>query len=84
MFVDAKGQEFPAMVEFAPYQKYSKKSKSRIDNKAGTIDEDPDYVKFLKSIEEEERKTAAFTPEQHLDEIENKYKERGIYGKYLI
>uniref|UniRef100_A0A8C7X1A6 UPF3B regulator of nonsense mediated mRNA decay n=1 Tax=Oryzias sinensis TaxID=183150 RepID=A0A8C7X1A6_9TELE len=37
VFVDGKGQEFPAVVEFAPFQKTAKKRIKKKDSKCGTI-----------------------------------------------
>nr|CAX18772.1 UPF3 regulator of nonsense transcripts homolog A (yeast) [Danio rerio] len=39
VFIDNKGQEYPAVVEFAPFQKVSKKKLKKKDAKAGTIEE---------------------------------------------
>uniref|UniRef100_A0A8C4SNQ4 UPF3A regulator of nonsense mediated mRNA decay n=1 Tax=Erpetoichthys calabaricus TaxID=27687 RepID=A0A8C4SNQ4_ERPCA len=39
VFIDNKGQEYPAVVEFAPFQKVSKKKLKKKDAKAGSIDE---------------------------------------------
>uniref|UniRef100_A0A3B3Q5N3 UPF3B regulator of nonsense mediated mRNA decay n=1 Tax=Paramormyrops kingsleyae TaxID=1676925 RepID=A0A3B3Q5N3_9TELE len=39
VFVDNRGQEYPAIVEFAPFQKIAKKRSKKKDAKAGTIDE---------------------------------------------
>ena len=64
------GNEFPAMVEFAPYQKIPKVAKAgkRKDPKMGTIESDPDYVKFKEAIENPEKDV--MQPEQQLEEIE--------------
>lgn len=34
-----KGQEYPAVVEFAPFQKTAKKRSKKKDSKSGTIEE---------------------------------------------
>ncbi|KAG7238806.1 hypothetical protein INR49_030350 [Caranx melampygus] len=39
VFIDNKGQEYPAVVEFAPFQKISKKKLKKKDAKAGSIEE---------------------------------------------
>ncbi|KAG5833143.1 hypothetical protein ANANG_G00272720 [Anguilla anguilla] len=39
VFIDNKGQEYPAIVEFAPFQKVSKKKLKKKDTKAGSIEE---------------------------------------------
>uniref|UniRef100_A0A8C7HT49 UPF3B regulator of nonsense mediated mRNA decay n=1 Tax=Oncorhynchus kisutch TaxID=8019 RepID=A0A8C7HT49_ONCKI len=39
VFIDNRGQEYPAIVEFAPFQKIAKKRSKKKDAKSGTIDE---------------------------------------------
>ncbi|KAI7898831.1 Smg-4/UPF3 family-domain-containing protein [Cokeromyces recurvatus] len=53
IFIDNRGTESRAVVEFSPYQKIPKTSKS-VDARQGTIDEDPDYLNFLESLKVEE------------------------------
>nr|XP_040029257.1 regulator of nonsense transcripts 3B [Gasterosteus aculeatus aculeatus]XP_040029258.1 regulator of nonsense transcripts 3B [Gasterosteus aculeatus aculeatus] len=74
VFIDSRGQEYPAVVEFAPFQKTSKKRSKKRDTKCGTIDEDPDYKKFLEFYNGDDDKLAS-TPETLLEEIEAKSKE---------
>ncbi|XP_039600715.1 regulator of nonsense transcripts 3A isoform X1 [Polypterus senegalus] len=74
VFIDNKGQEYPAVVEFAPFQKVSKKKLKKKDAKAGSIDEDPEYRKFLESYCGDDEKTIA-NPETLLGEIEAKTRE---------
>ncbi|KAG7164240.1 regulator of nonsense transcripts 3B-like [Homarus americanus] len=51
VFVDQKGNEHPAMVEFAPFQKIPKRtSGKKRDARCGTIDHDPDFLAFLETI----------------------------------
>ncbi|ROT63419.1 Regulator of nonsense transcripts 3A [Penaeus vannamei] len=51
VFVDQKGDEYPAMVEFAPFQKIPKRSGGKKkDARCGTIDEDPDFLAFMESL----------------------------------
>ncbi|XP_048588656.1 regulator of nonsense transcripts 3B isoform X2 [Nematostella vectensis] len=66
-FFDNKGNEYPAVVEYAPYQGVPRK-KNRKDAKCGTIDEDKDYQSFLQSLEEETEPLPSV--ESHLEEIE--------------
>ncbi|KAL0093901.1 Smg-4/UPF3 family-domain-containing protein [Phycomyces blakesleeanus] len=56
IFVDSRGNESRAVVEFAPYQKIPKEQKTT-DARAGTIDSDPDYYKFLLMLKAEENKS---------------------------
>lgn len=84
VFIDSKGQEFPAIVEFAPFQKIPKKKSKKKDAKAGTIEEntdslhfsdDPEYKKFLESYNNMDDEKNANNPETLLEEIEAKTKE---------
>uniref|UniRef100_A0A8C5N3M6 UPF3A regulator of nonsense mediated mRNA decay n=1 Tax=Leptobrachium leishanense TaxID=445787 RepID=A0A8C5N3M6_9ANUR len=68
------GQEYPAVVEFAPFQKISKKKLKKKDTKAGSITDDLEYKKFLENYCADEEKVCA-NPETLLGEIEAKTKE---------
>ncbi|XP_055735124.1 regulator of nonsense transcripts 3A-like isoform X2 [Salvelinus fontinalis] len=74
VFIDNKGQEYPAVVEFAPFQKVSKKKLKKKDAKAGSIEEDPEYCRFLENYSCDEEKSMA-NPETLLGEIEAKTRE---------
>ncbi|XP_038140742.1 regulator of nonsense transcripts 3A isoform X1 [Cyprinodon tularosa] len=74
VFIDNKGQEYPAVVEFAPFQKISKKKLKKKDAKAGSIEEDPEYKRFLENYSCDEDKSMA-NPETLLGEIEAKTRE---------
>uniref|UniRef100_A0A3P9KXT3 UPF3A regulator of nonsense mediated mRNA decay n=1 Tax=Oryzias latipes TaxID=8090 RepID=A0A3P9KXT3_ORYLA len=74
VFIDNKGQEYPAVVEFAPFQKISKKKLKKKDAKTGSIEEDPEYRRFLENYSCDEEKSMA-NPETLLGEIEAKTKE---------
>ncbi|KAJ7310484.1 hypothetical protein JRQ81_007406 [Phrynocephalus forsythii] len=74
VFVDHKGLEYPAVVEFAPFQKAAKKKNKKKDAKAGTIEDDPEYKKFLESYSADDEKLTS-TPETLLEEIEARNKE---------
>uniref|UniRef100_A0A8C0VIQ3 UPF3B regulator of nonsense mediated mRNA decay n=1 Tax=Cyanistes caeruleus TaxID=156563 RepID=A0A8C0VIQ3_CYACU len=69
VFVDHKGQEYAAIVEFAPFQKAAKKKSKKKDAKTGTIEDDPEYKKFLESYSADDEKLTS-TPETLLEEIE--------------
>ncbi|KAB2026602.1 hypothetical protein ES319_D06G231500v1 [Gossypium barbadense] len=49
IFVNEKGTQFKAVVEYAPSQRVPKSS-SKKDGREGTIFKDPDYLEFLKLI----------------------------------
>ncbi|XP_058695160.1 regulator of nonsense transcripts 3A isoform X2 [Poecile atricapillus] len=74
VFIDNKGLEYPAVVEFAPFQKISKKKLKKKDAKAGSIEDDPEYRKFLDNYCADEEKICA-NPEILLGEIEAKTRE---------
>jgi hypothetical protein len=52
IFVNPKGVEEKAVVEFAPYQKVPKPRK-RPDPRMGTIENDADYLRFLEKLKEQ-------------------------------
>uniref|UniRef100_A0A3B5MDI7 UPF3B regulator of nonsense mediated mRNA decay n=1 Tax=Xiphophorus couchianus TaxID=32473 RepID=A0A3B5MDI7_9TELE len=74
VFIDNRGQEYPAIVEFAPFQKTAKKRNKKKDSKCGTIAEDPDYKRFLEYYNGDGEKLTS-TPETLLEEIEARSKE---------
>lgn len=74
VFLDNKGQEYHAIVEFAPFQKAAKKKIKKRDTKVGTIDDDPEYRKFLESYATKNEKMSS-NPETLLEEIEAKNRE---------
>ncbi|NXT12976.1 REN3A protein, partial [Prunella fulvescens] len=74
VFIDNKGLEYPAVVEFAPFQKITKKKLKKKDAKAGSIEDDPEYRKFLENYCADEDKICA-NPEILLGEIEAKTRE---------
>ncbi|XP_072292264.1 regulator of nonsense transcripts 3B isoform X1 [Eucyclogobius newberryi] len=83
VFIDSKGQEYPAVVEFAPFQKTAKKRTKKKDAKCGTIVEDLDYKKFLEYYNGNDEKLTC-TPETLLEEIEAKSKELGKKSTPLL
>ncbi|XP_058526516.1 regulator of nonsense transcripts 3A isoform X3 [Ochotona princeps] len=74
IFTDNKGLEYPAVVEFAPFQKVAKKKLKKKDAKTGSIEDDPEYKKFLETYSVEEEKTSA-SPEILLGELEARARE---------
>lgn len=54
VFVDTKGAEYPAVVEFAPFQGLPKTKSRKKDHKANTTENDPHYIRFLESLKKEE------------------------------
>ncbi|XP_047612175.1 regulator of nonsense transcripts 3A isoform X3 [Phacochoerus africanus] len=74
IFIDSKGLEYPAVVEFAPFQKIAKKKLKKKDTKTGSIEDDPEYKKFLETYCVEEEKAGA-NPETLLGDVEAKTRE---------
>ena len=69
------GEEYPAIVEYAPFQKVPKHSDNLTkDPRCGTIEEDPDYIAFIESLENPETITLPHL-EQVVEEIEAKDRE---------
>ncbi|XP_058801801.1 regulator of nonsense transcripts 3A isoform X2 [Phymastichus coffea] len=63
VFVDSKGTEFPAVVEYAPFQRVPKKRiGKKKDIKCGTIESDPYYINFLESIKHQETEAGNTQP----------------------
>lgn len=55
VFVDSKGVEYPAVVEFAPFQRLPKKRiGKKKDPKCGTIESDSYYTSFLENLKNQE------------------------------
>ncbi|KAH9371250.1 hypothetical protein HPB48_020698 [Haemaphysalis longicornis] len=74
IFVDEKGNEYPAMVEYAPFQKIPKRRSRKRDPKCGTIEQDPEYLKFLESLEQPEEVSLP-SIDTYIEEIEAREKE---------
>ncbi|KAM7343729.1 UPF3 regulator of nonsense mediated mRNA decay [Cochliomyia hominivorax] len=66
VFVDNKGNEYAAIVEFAPFQGFLKNKSRNSDNKVNTIEQESHYQQFLKKLEEE-REAAAKGGETKLE-----------------
>uniref|UniRef100_L7M147 Putative regulator of nonsense transcripts 3a n=1 Tax=Rhipicephalus pulchellus TaxID=72859 RepID=L7M147_RHIPC len=74
IFVDEKGNEYPALVEYAPFQKIPKRRNRKKDPKCGTIEQDPEYINFLESLEQPEEVTLP-SIDTYIEEIEAREKE---------
>lgn len=94
VFVDSKGNEFPAIVEFAPLQKIPRRrigangqpiTAKKRDNKCGTIEQDSDYITFLEDLEKDKNESNMPSAEVYLEEIEAREKElRANHGVLKI
>lgn len=50
-----KGTKCRMIVEFAPFQNVPKKAKHKVDTRCGTIEQDPEYIEFVKAITEKQQ-----------------------------
>jgi len=73
VFVDSKGNEYPASVEFAPYQKIPKKE--RKDLIANTIEKDAEYIQFKEQLESGVKTESLPSTEVLLEELEARDRE---------
>lgn len=78
VFLDQKGNEFPAVVEFAPYQKVPKNDSSQKEDRCNTIDTDAHYLEFVKKLENPEEVVLP-SAEAYLEILEQR--ERDLKGK---
>ncbi|EDW61154.1 regulator of nonsense transcripts 3B [Drosophila virilis] len=53
VFVDSKGAEYVAIVEYAPFQCFLKNKARSHDNKVNTIEKEPHFQEFLQKLAEE-------------------------------
>lgn len=53
VFVDSKGAEYVAIVEYAPFQWFLKNKARSHDNKVNTIENEPHFQEFLQKLAEE-------------------------------
>lgn len=77
VFLDSKGNEYPATVEFSLYQKIPHRrsgNSKRKDPKCGTIQEDTDYKSFLETLNNQDGKNLP-SAEVYLEEIEARTKD---------
>ncbi|CAH1404887.1 unnamed protein product [Nezara viridula] len=73
VFLDVKGQEYPAIVEFAMFQRVPKQRPKKKDPLMGTIESDPTYITFKENLLAEaleNSKTGGKAVKQHYFETE--------------
>jgi regulator of nonsense transcripts 3 len=78
VFVDAKSNEYPAIVELAPYQRrWNEKEMAmqKRDAKCNTIEQDADYVKYLENFNKPSSESLP-SCETILEELEQKEKDK--------
>jgi regulator of nonsense transcripts 3 len=83
VFVDSKSNEYPALVEYAPYQRKLRNNLNsnelKKDSKCNTIDQDPEYIKFLENIDKPDGEQLP-SCEIILEQIEQKEKDMQFNG----
>nr|CAG4651747.1 EOG090X04G9 [Triops cancriformis] len=82
VFLDNKGNEYVAVVEFATSQKIPRKT-SETDPKCGTIEQDAEYVQVLKALESPEPIHLP-SAESFLEEIEARERERRAQNDAIV
>lgn len=82
VFVDSKGAEYPAIVEFAPFQGLVKNKSRRVDSKVNTIEQESHYQQFLTKLEED--REAAKGGESKLEFSLDRKKEEKITSTPLL
>ena len=83
IFIDSKSNEYPALVEFSPYQRCPKNFDSNTlkkDSKLNTIEQDSDYLKFLETFSCKNQNTNLPSCEAILEELEQKEREKASMG----
>ncbi len=82
VFLDQKGTEYPAVVEFAPYQRIPRHQEPGAkEDKCNTIDNDPHYLEFLKKLEQPDE-IVLQSAETYLEQLE--LREREIKGTFFF
>lgn len=78
VFVDAKGNEYPCIVEHAPLQKLYRvgdSKQTKVDIKENTIEEDPDFLEFQEMLRKADNESPPIVSfDTLLEEIENRNK----------
>lgn len=57
VFIDSKGTEYPAIVEFAPFQGLPKGKSRKRDNKANSIETEAHYLSFVETLKDNENES---------------------------
>lgn len=82
VFLDQKGTEYPAVVEFAPYQRIPPHQEPGAkEDKCNTIDNDSHYIEFLRKLEQPDE-IVLQSAETYLEQLE--LREREIKGTEII
>lgn len=81
VFLDQRGTEYTAVVEFAPYQKIPRQDNK--EDKCNTLDKDPHYLEFLEKLENPEE-IVLQTAESYLEQLEQKERELKANGSTKV
>ncbi|KAK7603435.1 hypothetical protein V9T40_003434 [Parthenolecanium corni] len=84
VFLDNTGQEYPALVEYAPFQRIPKNRNRKNDSLCGTIDEDPEFQEFLRQLESEEHDHKPNQITEHYFDLANDDNEEKVTTTPLI
>jgi len=82
VFLDQRGTEYTAVVEFAPYQKIPRQQENKED-KCNTLDSDPHYLEFLEKLENPEE-IVLQTAESYLEQLEQKERDLKANGSTKV
>ncbi|XP_025422996.1 regulator of nonsense transcripts 3B [Sipha flava] len=77
VFVDDTGDEYPAIVELAPYQRIPKKKIDK-DPNWGKIHENPVFLEFKRNFEQKTIDTTLKTTQHFFESVEDKSQEQDI------
>lgn len=81
VFVDSKSNEYPALVEFAPYQRrVNLNDCQKPDSKCNTIEQDADYIKYLEQFDKPSSEPSLPSCEAILEELEKREKDKLAAG----
>lgn len=84
VFLDQKGTEYPAVVEFAPYQRIPLRHEPGAkEDKCNTIDNDPHYLEFLKKLEQPDE-IVLQSAETYLEQLELREREIKANGHVKV
>lgn len=83
VFLDQAGNEYPAVVEFSPFQKVPKILEAGgKEDKCNTLDNDPHYLEFLKKLENPEEVILP-SAESYLEQLEQREREMKGWSNIL-
>lgn len=87
VFMDLKGNEFPAIVEYAPLQEMPRRSgdqkQTKQDLKINTIENDPDFIQFMEDLKQSNSNPSPppYSADALLEEIDNRNQDKANEAK---